>query len=77
MARRGLEQVRLIGECRATLFRLADCFTVVAGLLQAGLGGSPPCSRCPVRPGQVPATVDSDWDAESGSLKADSAAWTY
>ena len=38
MAARGCEKVVMIGTCRARLFRLRDCFEVVAGLLRQGKG---------------------------------------
>jgi len=77
MAARGLHRQMMIGPCQATLFKLQDCFTVVADLLQNGLGQFPPCTRCPIRPRINKRTVPSDWDAETQSLKADSMAWTY
>jgi aminoglycoside 3-N-acetyltransferase len=77
MSRRGLEQARQIGGCRATLFRLADCFAVVSELLKNGMGADPPCSGCPVRPRKGFWTVESDWDAEAGALKPESAALGY
>jgi aminoglycoside 3-N-acetyltransferase len=69
-------QVR-IGGCTATLFRLRDCYNVIAPMLHAGLGKSPPCSRCPIRPRLVAQTVPSDWDAETQRPLPDSIAWTY
>ncbi len=77
LSRRGLQRTGTIGGCRLTLFRLSDCFEVIANLLQRGQGAVPPCSRCPVRPRRVVQTALSDWDAEAGKLKPDSVAWTY
>lgn len=77
MRERGLEQVLSIGACRATLFRLQDCYTVIAEILANGKNGFPPCSGCEVRPRVVDETVESDWDAERGVLKPGSLAWEY
>jgi aminoglycoside 3-N-acetyltransferase len=66
-----------IGSCTATLFRLQDCYDVIAPLLRDGLGKYKPCSRCPIRPRQVDQCVPSDWDAEAQRPLPDSAAWTY
>jgi aminoglycoside 3-N-acetyltransferase len=77
MRLRGFERVAAIGGCRATLFRLQDCFDVVAAALREGLGDAPPCIRCPIRPRAVEQTVPSDWDVEAQAPPPDSAAWTY
>jgi len=77
METQGLQKATLIGGCRATLFRLNDCYRVVAGLLASGKNGIQPCSRCPVRPRHVAQTVASDWDATTQTLMADSIAWSY
>jgi aminoglycoside 3-N-acetyltransferase len=66
-----------VGNSVATLFRLADCFEVVAEILASGLDGYPPCLACPIRPRIVSNTVPSDWDEENNSLSPDSEAWTY
>ncbi len=66
-----------LGAGRAVLFRLADCYAVLAGVLGRGRGGFPPCRECPVRPRVVAATVPSDWDDKNQCLRPDSAAWTY
>jgi aminoglycoside 3-N-acetyltransferase len=73
----GLQRITHIGTCRATLFRLRDCFGVVANLLRQGKHGFPPCSGCPIRPRRVPQTVPSDWDPVAQRLLPDSVAWTY
>jgi aminoglycoside N3'-acetyltransferase len=73
----GLHREVAIGNCRAILFRLQDCFQVIAKLLQRGKNGFPPCQRCPIRPRLVPQTVPSDWDAQKKSLLPDSTAWSY
>ncbi len=71
-------QVELrIGACRAILFRLQDCFEVVAGLLAQGLDGFPPCRRCPIRPRRVAQTVESDWDEQNQCPLPGSVAWEY
>jgi aminoglycoside 3-N-acetyltransferase len=57
----GLVRETTIGSCRALLFRLQDCSDVIAGLLEKGKNGHPPCSRCPVRPRVVLQTVESDF----------------
>lgn len=77
IAARGLQRVAQIGGCRATLYRLADGYEVIAELLRDGYRGLPPCSRCPVRPRQVDQTVPSDWDAEHQCLRPESEAWDY
>ena len=77
METQGLQKTALIGGCRATLFRLDDCYRVVAGLLASGKDGIMPCSRCPIRPRHVAQTVASDWDAATQTLMADSVAWSY
>ncbi|MBN2149070.1 MAG: AAC(3) family N-acetyltransferase [Anaerolineales bacterium] len=77
MRERGLEYVVMIGSCRATLFRLQDCFSVVSEILAQGKNNFPPCSGCSVRPRVVDATVGSDWDAARGEPEAGSLAWTY
>ena len=77
MRARGLQRETSIGKSRVTLFRLQDCFGVVAEILIHGQDGFPPCSRCQVKPRQTPETVPSDWDAERQCLLPDSAAWSY
>jgi aminoglycoside N3'-acetyltransferase len=74
---RGLERVGMIGACRATLFRLQDCFGVVAEVLRTGMDGFPPCGGCPIRTRAAPQTVPSDWDEARQALAPDSVAWTY
>ena len=71
------QQETQIGGCRAVLFRLSDCFDVVADLLRHGMDGFPPCERCPIRPRVVPQTVPSDWDEENQRPVEGSAAWEY
>ncbi|MCL2647993.1 MAG: AAC(3) family N-acetyltransferase [Phycisphaerales bacterium] len=75
------EQRGMIGSCEAILFQLSDVAEVVSRLLREGMGeergGHPPCCRCPIRPRIRAYTVASDWDAENGTLRADSEAWTY
>ncbi|HEY3342081.1 MAG TPA: hypothetical protein VGK81_08690, partial [Anaerolineae bacterium] len=61
----------------ARLFRLRDCFDVVAALLARGNGDAPPCGRCAIRPRHVQQTVASDWDTSRQCLMRDSAAWEY
>jgi aminoglycoside 3-N-acetyltransferase len=77
MHARGLDRVGMIGACRATLFRLQDCFAVVAAILRTGKDGFPPCSGCPIRPRMVEQTVPSDWDDARQTPTPDSVAWTY
>jgi aminoglycoside N3'-acetyltransferase len=77
MEARGLQKERQIGQSRFILFRLRDCFEVVAEVLREGKDGFPPCTRCPIRPRLVPETVASDWDAENQRLLPDSEAWNY
>jgi len=72
-----LAQVATIGRCRATLYRLQDCYGVVARILANGKAGFPPCSGCSISPRRVPETVESDWDAANGRLCPDSEALTY
>lgn len=77
MDARGLHVQTMIGACRATLFRLSDCFDLIAELLRTGVEGSPPCGRCTNRPRAGPRTVPSDWDDQKQCLKPDSPAWAY
>ena len=71
------QRVVTIGACRATLYRMADCFVVVSDILTNGRDGRPPCRGCPIRPRRVAATVASDWDATADSLKPNAEALTY
>jgi aminoglycoside 3-N-acetyltransferase len=73
----GLQKEIWVGPSRLILFRLRDCFAVVAGVLRQGRAGFPPCEHCPIRPRLVPATVESDWDGQSQSLLPTSEAWSY
>lgn len=77
MAQRGLHRQTQIGQATVTFFKLADCFNVIAELLQNGVDETPPCHRCPIRPRQFEATVPSDWDNTLQQLRDDSVAWTY
>jgi len=77
MRARELDRVGMIGDCRATLFALQDCFGVVAEVLRQGKDGFPPCSGCSIRTRADPHIVPSDWDEANQALKPDSAAWTY
>ena len=67
----------IIGQCRAIIFRLQDCFTVIAQLLREGKNGIPSCKCCPIRPRRVPQTVLSDWDPIHQCPLPDSSAWCY
>ena len=92
MAERGLLRQMVIGAhsdpdaqsvriadtgCTATLFKLQDCFEVVAELLRDGGWSFPPCSGCPIRPRVNTRTVESDWDEVTQTLKPESVAWGY
>ncbi len=77
MRERRLQRERWVGQSRWILFRLRDCFEVVAEVLREGRAGFPPCSRCPIRPRTVPETVTSDWDVKGQHLLPGSLAWTY
>lgn len=77
VAARGLERRAVAGRSEIVLFRLADCFAVVAEMLTDGADGYPPCSGCPIRPRVTEYTVPSDFDDERGRLRPDSEAWTY
>ena len=77
MESRGLVKFGQIGGCRAKLFRLADCYDLLAELFANGLDEFPPCSRCSIRPNVYPETVESDWDEANQCLKPDSPAWQY
>ena len=77
MEARGLHRQARIGECQATLFRLNDCFDVIAQALRQGKGDHPPCTRCPIRPARSPHDAPSDWDAVNARLKPDSPALRY
>lgn len=72
MERRGLHRRAKVGESTVTLFRLRDFYRVVEEMLREGHNGHPPCSCCPVRPGQSDHDVPSDWDDAAGQLKPDS-----
>jgi len=77
MEKRGFQQQRKIGDSTVTLFLLEDCFQVISEILKEGRKEHPPCSRCTIRPEINRWTVESDWDAEKGCLKADSPALKY
>jgi len=77
MAVRGMLREVRIGNCRAVLFRLQDCYEVAGRILREGTENLPPCHKCPIRPRQSPWTVPSDWDDERQCLRPDSEAWTY
>ena len=77
MAERGLLRQSVIGECTATLFKLQDCFDVVAKLLQQGGLGFPSCSNCAIRPRVNEHTVESDWDEVTQMIKPTSEGWLY
>jgi aminoglycoside 3-N-acetyltransferase len=77
MEERGLHRQIQIGQATVTLFRLQDCFKVVAEMLTKGSDGFPPCRACPIRPRRVSQTVESDWNEADQCLQPDSAAWTY
>jgi aminoglycoside N3'-acetyltransferase len=72
-----LQQQTTIGASRVTLFRLQDCYRVIAAMLEHGCGDDPPCSRCEVRPREAAQTVATDWDVGTGALRADSPARNY
>ena len=72
MTRLGLHTRARIGDSTVTLFRLRDFFTLLAGMLQQGYAGYPPCSECPVRPNATEHDVPSDWDEETNDLLPDS-----
>jgi aminoglycoside N3'-acetyltransferase len=67
----------MIGQCRAILFRLQDCYAVIARFLREGRNNFPPCSHCKIRPRRIPQTVPSDWDPINQCLLPGSSAWTY
>lgn len=73
----GLQQETQVGGSRFILFRLRDCYGVVAEVLQQGRAGFPSCQQCPIRPRRVAQTVESDWDSETQSLLPTSEAWNY
>jgi len=77
MEQRGLHRKATIGACEAILFKLDECFKVVAELLRGGVDGFPPCGRCAIRPRRTERTVPSDWDEQRQCLKPDSPAWKY
>ncbi|MDP6381162.1 MAG: AAC(3) family N-acetyltransferase [Phycisphaerae bacterium] len=77
MRLRGLQKETVIGHCRAVLFRLRDCFDLIAEVLAEGKDGFPPCSGCLIRPRRVPQTVPSDWDKEGQCLLPSSPARAY
>ncbi len=77
MAARGLQRQVTVGDSTLTVFRLQDCFEVIAEALRRGKDDFPPCSACPIRPHHGPDTVPSDWDVEGQCLLPDSPAWEY
>jgi len=77
LAEHGLQRQVLIGACLVTLFKLQDCFQVLAELLQQGWGDLRPCQRCPIRPRTVEQTVSSDWDDVAQTLMPESIARGY
>jgi hypothetical protein len=77
MARRGLQRQTLVGQATLTLFRLNDCFAVVAGMLASGHGHLPSCARCTIRPKQTAQDAPSDWDEVNECLMPCSAALAY
>jgi len=64
-----LHRKGMIGKSRVTLFRLQDCFNVLADMLGEGHAGFPPCRECPVRPASSDYDVETDWDEETQDLK--------
>jgi aminoglycoside N3'-acetyltransferase len=77
MVKQGLQVEATIGGCHAILFRLQDCYQVVAEILQEGKDGYPPCCRCDIRPRAVSQTLESDWDRQHETLANSSTAWDY
>jgi aminoglycoside 3-N-acetyltransferase len=77
MFERNLHRQATIGNATATLFKLQDCYDVIAPLLQNGCDGFPPCSQCPIRPMKTEFNVESDWDMEKNCLKSDSPSRKY
>ena len=74
---RGLQREVMIGQSRAVLFRLQDCFAVLEEIFDKGKDGFPPCRDCAIRPRRMQRTVESDWDRAGPCLSADSAAHSY
>ncbi len=77
MAERGLERVTMIGACRAVMFKLSDCYEVLAELFANGIEDAPACSECTVRPQLNDRTVPSDWDEANQCLQPDSPSLKY
>ena len=77
MEARGLHKKAVVGSSTLTLYKLKDCYEVVAEVLRNGRDGFPPCSRCHIKPQKVRWTVPSDWDGEKQCIKSDSASWSY
>lgn len=69
MNRLGLQKKGKIGNADVTCLKLDDFIRTDCELLTKGWGGFPPCSRCPVRPRDTDATIESDWDDELGRIK--------
>jgi hypothetical protein len=72
-----VHKTTMIGKSEVLLFKLEDCFKVIAENLEKGKRGIPPCSACPIRPYKSSHGVPSDWDDEKDCLKPDSGAWNY
>ncbi|MBQ7696529.1 MAG: AAC(3) family N-acetyltransferase [Lentisphaeria bacterium] len=66
MRSQGALREMMLGRSHLLLFKLADYRTAYARLLTAPENG---CAGCPVRPRQVPRTVESDWDEKTRTLK--------
>ncbi len=77
MFERSLHRQVKIGNATVTLFKLQDCYDVIAPLLEHGCEGFPPCSQCPIRHLVSEHTVESDWDMARSCLKSDSPALRY
>jgi hypothetical protein len=72
MSRQGAHVRGKVGKCIVTLFKLADCYEVLRGLMTTGLDGRSTCAPCRIEHLRGPYTVESDWDDKRGSLKPDS-----
>jgi aminoglycoside N3'-acetyltransferase len=74
---RGLQRETTVGASHLILYRLRDCFDVIAAILRSGKDGFPPCSGCPIRPRRAAQTLSPDWDPDRQLPLPDSVAWSY
>jgi hypothetical protein len=65
MERLKLQKKGYVGKSLVTYFKPRDLLKAILNLLDNGHDGFPPCSSCPIRPGETNATHPSDWSDEN------------